>query len=463
MKLSWFGAAGEVTGSCLAIETERAHLLVDAGLFQGNTLAPRRNRMPLPFEGRHLDAVVLTHAHLDHAGRLPLLARRGVKAPIFATGATLEMAEVLLQDAARIQESDLARRNRKHMRRGEPPEDLLYGVDDVEQVLTQKRAMVYGETREVAPGVTLRFHDAGHILGSASAVLSIAEGGATKTLVCSGDIGSPGSPIVLDPDPPQHGDLLILESTYGDREHRSSQATLEEFETLLRRAMSERKKVLIPAFAVGRTQRLLHHLAEAVEAGRVSEMPVYLDSPLAQRATAVYRRHPELLDADAPRALDARKLRAILPRIHFVEDVAASCALNAISGPCVIIAGAGMCNGGRILHHLKHNLWRADCSVLIVGWQASGTLGAELATGARSVRVLGETIAVRAEVHTLGGFSAHAGQSELIAWATPMIRSGAQVVLAHGEHAARLALAHRLHEAFGVKAVCPRLFDQLEF
>lgn len=462
MKLTWLGAAGEVTGSCTWIETERASVLVDAGMFQGSVLAPRKNRMPLPFDGRRLDAVVLTHAHLDHAGRLPLLARRGLDAPVVATRATLEMAAVLLADAARIQEGDLERRNRRRARRGEAAEEALYTLADVEKAIALGSALPYRRSREIAPGVHLELFDAGHILGSATALLEIEERGTRKTLVFSGDIGSPGSPIVRDPDPPQRADLVVLESTYGDRDHRSRDATIEELEAALRRAVTERRKILIPAFAVGRTQRLFYHLAEAVRAGRVPELPIFLDSPLALQATELYRRHAELLDADAPASLGARALRLDLPRLRFVQDAAESRALNALEGPCVIVAGAGMCNGGRIVHHLKHNLWREDCTVLLIGWQAEDTLGAELARGARRVRVLGESIVVRAEIRTLGGFSAHAGQSELVAWVRPLLESGARAVLAHGERDAREALADLLRARFGVEAFRPALFDVLE-
>lgn len=456
MRLSFFGAAGEVTGSCYLLETSRARVLVDFGLHQGGVRAETRNRRFPPVEPDRLDAVVLTHAHIDHSGRLPLLAREGYAGPIYATPATRDLCEIMLRDAAHIQVGDAAQRARRRARcgRGCPPP--LYTVEDAERALALFRDAPFDTPTEVAEGVTARLYDAGHILGAASVELTVRDRGTQRVLVFSGDLGPKGAPLMRDPKPPPHADVLILESTYGDRDHRSLEATLDEFVGVVRRALTSDGKTLIPSFAVGRTQQLIYHFGRLRASGRLDHPAVYVDSPMAVSATELYRRHRDLFDDDARRIIDAGDSPLNFPDLHLTRSVEESRALNDLRG-VVIVAASGMCTGGRILHHLRHNLWRPETTVLIVGYQAEGSLGRRLVDGARRVRVLGEPVVVKAGIHTLGGFSAHAGQSELIQWASAVRRDGARprTFLTHGEDRARRPLAARLAADFDLRCELP--------
>lgn len=459
MQITLFGAAGEVTGSSYLVTTARARVLIDCGLFQGSDDDERRNHLPRDLPIDELDAVVLTHAHLDHSGRLPLLARQGYRGPIYATPATIEVAALLLDDAARLQQSDAAQANRRRQRAGRAPLAPLFDGEDVAAVLALLRPLPYDEPAVIAPDVTLRLVEAGHILGSASANLSVAEAGSERRLVFSGDIGPRGAPILNDPAQITAADLVVLESTYGDRDHRPLAETLAEFAALVRKAVHHRSKLIIPAFAVGRTQDILYHLAALFREGIAPALPIYLDSPLAIAATELYRRHPVLADTESRQVRGTGGLWHGLETLHTCATAAESRALNDRAGPCIILAGSGMCTGGRVLHHLKHTLWRPEGLVVIVGYQAAGTLGRLLVEGARRVRIFDEEIVVRAQIHTLGGFSAHAGQTELLAWLAPMTAGHPQVVLSHGEEHARSALARRIAEDFALIAELPLLND----
>jgi metallo-beta-lactamase family protein len=470
MKLSFYGAAGEVTGSCTLLEVGRSKVLIDCGMHQGDRLADTRNRRELPFRVQDLTAVVLTHAHIDHSGRLPLLAKQGLKAPIYATPATCKLATILLEDSASLQEIDAQRDNLRNARRGLPPVEPLYTPRHVPPVLALLRDLPYGRSHEIAPGVTLRMSDAGHILGSASIELGVTEpDGSKKLIVLSADIGPRGMPLLRDPQPPvtegKRPDLVVLESTYGDRDHRPLEATVEEFAGLLREAMWDKCKVLVPAFAVGRTQTLLYHLRALSESGRCPKFPVYVDSPMAVKATQLFQHFRRELDEESIRLLsqgeDPMGLRDVTP----VATGRDSQALNDQHGAMVIIAASGMCNGGRIMHHLKHNLYKRDVRVIIAGYQAQGTLGRRLVDGADEVRIMGEPVVVRAKVHTMGGFSAHAGQSELMGWAKTYAPAttgpsgttkAPQFILTHGEDKPREALAHKLRTELGVHTHCPQ-------
>ncbi|MEN9934830.1 MAG: hypothetical protein RLZZ387_1409 [Chloroflexota bacterium] len=459
MDITLFGAAGEVTGSAYYVETERARVLVDFGIFQGGRADEQRNRVPDGLDVGALDAVVLTHAHLDHSGRLPLLARAGYRQPIYATPGTIDIVGLLLRDSARIQQDDAARENRRRERAGLAPLPPPYTEEDVERLLGLLEPLPYDAPLEVAPGVAVRAREAGHVLGSASLELGAEEGRRRTAVVFSGDIGPRSVPILRDPEPPARADLVFLESTYGDRDHRPLAETVAEFEKLVLEAVLNRGKILVPSFAVGRAQQLLYHLAELFERGAVPPFPVYLDSPMGIAATEIYLRHPELADDD-PGAFESRRaLRRALETLSFTASAAESRELNDMDGPCMIIAGSGMANAGRIVHHLRHNLWRREAVVLIVGYQAEGTLGRQLAEGARQVSIFGDRIAVRAKVRTLGGFSAHAGQSELLEWVRPMAEGGARVALTHGEARGRLPLAELIARRYGVEPELPELGD----
>jgi len=448
------GAAGEVTGSGYLVETGSARVLVDFGLFQGGADAEGRNRVIAPVDARALDAIVLTHAHVDHCGRLPLLMAQGCRAPVFATPATLELAETMMLDSARIAEEDTARANRKLRRAGRRERTPLYTQEDVALVLHRGRELEYGAWCEIAPGVMLRLFDAGHILGSSSAELRIERPEAEPlALVFSGDLGGRDQPILEDSQTPPRADMVFLESTYGDRKRLPRADALATLYRLLRRAVAEQKRIIVPAFAVGRTQALLFELAHAFREGLVPEFDVYLDSPLAARASAIYARHAELFDEEARRIGRASQV----PRsLRVVETAGESRRLNASDEFCMIVAASGMCEGGRVVHHLRHNLWRENVMVLLPGYMAPGTLGRRLADGAREVEIFGEAVAVRAEVHRVEGFSAHADQDGLLDWLGPLANPALRVVLTHGEEAAREALAARIMERYGLSAERPR-------
>ncbi|MBL9136367.1 MAG: MBL fold metallo-hydrolase [Verrucomicrobiales bacterium] len=463
MKIEIHGAAGgEVTGSAYVIRTPNSTVLVDIGMFQGGPDAEARNQLPASLDPSRLDAVVLTHAHLDHTGRLPLLFKHGFRGPVYSTPATVDLAEIILKDSAKLQEQDAVRTNRKRERAGQPPVEPLYRPEHIEPLRVCAREMPLHASTEVAPGIRVRGFEAGHLLGSASLEFTIETSGRRVVVVFSGDLGPTTMPIIREFEPMTRADVVFLESTYGDREHRPYGETVEEFTEIVRTVTAKNGKILVPTFAIGRAQQILYHLAILVREGKVRRFPVYLDSPMAIEASKVYARHPELFD-DEMRALVGGGVRPLDPS-YFRASVTAedSKKLNELEGPCLILAGAGMCNGGRILHHLKQNLWKSDTHVLIVGFQGRGSLGRRLIEGEKLVTIHGEPIAVRAQIHTLGGFSAHAGQSELLQWFSTLAPSKPRVVLTHGEDKPRTALAGQLLSRFGLEARCPGIGEEIE-
>lgn len=463
MQITLLGAAGEVTGSGYLVETRSARVLVDCGMFQGSRKDVSRNPELGPVEPLRLDAVVLTHAHLDHCGRLPLLLTRGFRGRIHATPATVDFAQLVLNDAARIQESDRAKENRRRQRRGQRPIAPLYRQEDVDALQDVWSELPYEQNREIAPGISIRLFDSGHILGSASVEMTIRDRGAAapRVIVFSGDIGPKNSPILRDPILPLHADVVFEESTYGDRDHRSLSDTVDEFHQILTSAIQHRSKVLIPTFAIGRSQQILYHIAELVRSRNVPEFPVYLDSPMAIKATRLYLKHQGLFDEDAQALMKHGQIQDDLKLLRFTEKAEESKALNESWDMAVILAGSGMCDGGRILHHLRHNLWRRNVSVLIVGYQSEGSLGRQLVSGKKEVRIFGEKILVRAQVHTLGGFSAHAGQTELLDWAGAVAADRPRMLLTHGEPDARQALAELMLKRHGIAAEQPQAFEPI--
>lgn len=455
MKITLYGAAGDVTGSAYHVQTDQANILVDCGLYQGAKMADEKNRLPRSLSAGRLDAVVLTHGHLDHVGRLPILAKQGFRGPVVTTQATVEMAGLVLHDSAKVQAHDLVRENRKRERAGKDPLEPLYAPADVDAILDRFRPVAYDRPTGIAAGIQARFVEAGHMLGSASIVLSVEEGGRRRLVVFSGDIGPWGAPLLRDPAPPTEADFVLMESTYGDRNHRSLDETVREFEDIIRQALPRKGKILVPTFAIGRTQQILYHLALAFRRRTLPKFPVYLDSPMAVEASKIYLNHQELMDEETKALQQVSSLREDLDSLKATATPEDSQALNSVPGPCLIMAGSGMCNGGRILHHLKYNLWRPETSVMIVGFQAAGTLGRLLVDRAETVRIFGETIAVRAGVHTLGGFSAHAGQSDLLRWFGAMAGSKPRVAVCHGEDKARTTLAGLLRQQYGVETMLP--------
>jgi len=455
MKITVAGAAGgEVTGSAYHVQTKHASVLVDCGLFQGGKKSESLNRPPTGSRQK-LDAVLITHGHLDHAGRLPLLAKRGHAAPVFATQATIEMTELILRDAARIQAGDAERRNRKRQRAGEPPQEPLYSVQDAENVIRRLRSVPYGQARSVAPGVQATWAEAGHMLGSASIQLIVEEDGEQKRVVFSGDLGPRGALILRDFEPFRQADIVFLESTYGDHDHRPFGETVEELVSIVTDTVEKHGRILVPTFAVGRAQLLTSLLAWMFRKRIVRPFPIFLDSPMAIEATKIYTRHRELFDDQMTKFIAERPLRADLKTMTLSSTAEDSKKINDHSGPCLIMAGAGMCNAGRILHHLRQNLWKPDTHVLMVGYQGHGSLGRRLVEGEKLVSIHGERVAVKAQVHTLGGFSAHAGQTDLLKWLSSIVPSKPRVVLTHGEDEPRSALAKKIQQRFGLPSKLP--------
>ncbi len=465
--LTFQGAVGEVTGSRYLLEVDGDkgphRLLLECGLHQGGPDADRLNARPFGALAMQLEAVVLSHAHLDHSGLLPKLVREGYRGPIHCTRGTRDLLEILLQDAAFVMAKDLEWENKWRHKAGKPTVEPLYEAVDVEQTLALCESHPYGRPIELPGAITLVFREAGHILGSAIVELTIPSGGQQKRLVFSGDLGNPGSVLMKDPEKLFDADLVLMESTYGDRDHRPLEETLEEFARVLEEAHADGGNVLIPAFAVGRSQEILYHLGVLYHQGRLRQQMVFLDSPMAIRVTELYRRARKSLNPDDLKVLNVAASGdpdRYLPVLRLTRTVEESMAINRIHGGAIIIAGAGMCEGGRIVHHFRYNLERPSTRLVIVGFQAAGTRGRQIVDGAERIRVLGKELAVKARVHTLGGFSAHAGQAQLIGWAGAF-RHRPRFYLVHGEPEAQQALQRALAES-GIQAEIPAYDESIE-
>jgi metallo-beta-lactamase family protein len=463
MKITVLGAGGgEVTGSCYLVQTREANVLVDLGLFQGAQKTENQNQLPKKGAFKNLDAVVVTHAHLDHTGRLPLLTRAGYHGPIYATPATIEIADLILRDSAHLQMADAERHNRRRKRMGEPPLEPLYVQQDVDRLGPLFRPLTYDQQSMLAPGIAVRVVEAGHMFGSVSIEMTVEEGDKKQVVIFSGDLGPRGAPLHRDPVPFTHADIVFMESTYGDRDHRSLKETAVETCEVVKRAIEEGGKILVPVFAVGRTQLLLYLLAGAFQRGTLSPFPIYIDSPMAIEATMIYGKHPELFDDEALAMRESGELQENLATVQFCPTAEDSRALNDIKGTCLIMAGSGMCTGGRILHHFRHNLARPGTAVLIVGYQGQGSLGRMLVDGKKTVTIFGEKIPVRASVHTFGGLSGHAGQSDLLRWLESLAGSRPRVFLTHGEDRARKPLGKIIEERYQLQVDYPGLKETIE-
>lgn len=460
IRLTFHGAAGgQVTGSMHLLEAAGARILLDAGLFQGRRAETHELNANLPVDPRRLDAVILSHAHIDHAGRLPLLVSRGFHGPIYATPATRDLSAVMLPDAAHIQEKDVEYLRRRG--KAGPASEPLYTLADAIAVQDLMLGVPLRRVQHVRKHLAFEYTEAGHILGSASVDLRISEG-TPHRLVFSGDIGRPGLPIIRNPDPPSGPvDTLIIESTYGNRTHESVSGAEEHLGNLVRSVAGRGGKVLIPSFAVGRTQELVYSLHQLFRAGKIPGVPIYVDSPLAVDATSVFRLHPELFDRDE--AMIARTTALFdFPLLRYVRDVEDSKRLNTQPGPAVIIAASGMAESGRILHHLINNIGDHRNVVLFVGFQAEYTLGRRIQEGARSVKILGDEYPVRAQVETIGGYSAHADRDELRAWVRKVEGPIGRAFVVHGEAEARQAMAQLLREEGVRKVEVPNLGESFD-
>lgn len=463
--LTFYGAVDGVTGSCYLLKTSQATVLLECGLFQGHG-EREENLKPLPFDAKQIDAVVLSHAHLDHSGRLPLLTLAGLNCSIYMTAPTVDLIEVLLKDAAFLQERDAEWENKRRKRSGKELVEPLYRADDIEEVLDASKGLRYHQRRNIAEGIDICFLDAGHILGSAIVEVYINEGGEQKKLVFSGDLGNSFAALLEDPEAEESADLLVMESTYGDRDHRSMEDTLVEFEEVLTEASENGGNILIPSFAVGRTQEIIFRLGELYQKGLLRHQAIYLDSPMAIAVTEIYHRYQNVFNEEDCKILKCenhkRSLHHLLPNLRYSVSTEESMALNRIDKGVIIIAGSGMCNGGRIRHHLRHNIWRKQSHVIFVGFQAMGTPGRALVDGADTYHFSGENIPVKAKIHTLGGFSAHASQTQLLGWLDNFTGEKPRLLLVHGEEEAKLTLKSKA-EARGWHAHIPVLGESVNF
>ena len=464
-KLTFYGATEGVTGSAYLIETETATILLECGLVQGRREEEKANEEPFPFNIKKLDAVVLSHAHLDHSGRLPKLVADGFNGPIYMTDPTSDLLEILLKDAAFLELRDVEWENKRRRRAGKEEIEPLYIMKDVESALDLRVGLPYSSRQQVADDIHICYREAGHILGSAIVELFVTENGKEQKLVFTGDLGNSDAALLRDPEIVETADVLLMESTYGDRDHRSMDETLEEFESIIAQASENGGNVLIPSFAVGRTQEIIFRLGELYQEGKLRHQAVYLDSPMAIATTEVYHRYQDVFNQE-DRALfhqaKSSSLHTFLPVLRYSRSTEESMAINRISEGAIIIAGSGMCNGGRIRHHFKHNLWQKKSHVIIVGYQAIGTPGRALVDGTKFFRMGGDEIAVNATIHTLGGFSAHASQSQLLDWIKNFKKPNPRLYLIHGEPEAKNALKNCLSQS-GWSAEIPHHGESITF
>jgi metallo-beta-lactamase family protein len=445
IEIEFFGATGEVTGSCHLLTVGKHKILLDCGLIQGRAKDEERNRESFPFDPASIDAVVLSHAHIDHSGRLPLLVKSGFNGSIYTHRACRDLCRIMLKDSAFINEKDVQWENRKRARKGLDLIEAMYTVDDAKIAMKQFKGLVYQQKKRILPKVTLCLNDAGHILGSSIVELWLEDEGQQRKLVFSGDLGRSGMPILEDPAMISDADLVIMESTYGDRLHRTWDETQQEISEVLSIATKGSGNVLIPAFSVGRTQEILYLFAKYYKQWGLDRWQIFLDSPLAIEATRIFMNNSDLFDADMQALLQKNSQKSILPNLHISRTTNQSMALNRVHSGAIIIAGSGMCSGGRIKQHLKHNIWRSDCHVIISGFQARGTLGRKLVDGAKHITLWGESMQVAASIHTVGGLSAHADQTGLKNW-YGNFKNRPRVVLVHGEPQAQERLSDVLQK-----------------
>jgi metallo-beta-lactamase family protein len=461
MQVTFWGATRTVTGSCFLLEQGSSRFLVDCGMFQGVKDIEKRNLLISKFRPQALQYIFLTHAHMDHSGLIPKVVKEGFRGKIICTRVTYELCRIMLRDSAHIQEMEAEWQNRKNIRSGQKPVEPLYTIKDAERSLNFFQPVDPGECLMISPDLEICFHNAGHILGASILDIRFQERGLKSRVVFSGDIGRKEALIVPDPDIIEEADFLFVESTYGDRQHKSLEESKTELLAAILEGIKNQEKIIIPAFAIERTQELLYILHEFRKNGQYPSIPIFLDSPLAISATEIFKKFPEYFDEELTRLLDQGETPLASSDLKYSRTAEESMAINQYKGPAIIIAASGMCNAGRIKHHLKHNLWRSGAQIVITGFQAQGTLGRSIVEGAKKVKIFQEEVVVRAKVHTINGFSAHADQKELMSWIGNFKNPHLTVFVIHGEESTSLAFAQALRESFPFQVNVPHWQETL--
>ncbi|OHD69120.1 MAG: hypothetical protein A2W19_05890 [Spirochaetes bacterium RBG_16_49_21] len=462
MKIQFLGGARTVTGSSFLVSDVDFAVMVDCGMFQGTNEIRERNYIQANYALVKIDALLLTHAHIDHSGLIPRLVKNGFYGNIYATKATVDLCSVMLPDSAHIQEMDTRFINRKNLKLGRDPVSPLYTIGDASECLKNFVPVAYNEIVQIHPRIEVRFRDAGHILGSSFIEMWVDEGYGKTKIVFSGDIGPRDQAIIRDPETVEEADVLLIESTYGDRIHKTKEDTYREFRDIILESYNKKGNIIIPAFAVERTQEIIYTLGKLLKSGDIPDIPVYIDSPLAISATEIFRKNKECFDRETTDTILAGNSPLDFPHLHYTRTTEESKWLNTEARGAIIISASGMCTAGRIKHHLKYNLYRPESSVIFVGYQAEGTLGRRLIDGARQVRVYGEDVAVKARVYTLGGFSGHADRDGLFAWVKNITNKNLRTFVVHGEEKSALSFAEMLKSKLGLDPQVPEggeIFD----
>jgi metallo-beta-lactamase family protein len=462
MKIRFMGAARTVTGSCHILETGGHRFAIDCGMHQGNAEIDKRNWDVEIYDPRRIEFILMTHAHMDHSGLLPRLVRSGFRGRVYMTPPTVDLLRIMLLDSAHIQEMEAQWKSRKRLRYGGDDITPLYTQKDAEEAFLLFSAVTYGEAFSPFPGLAVTFRDAGHILGAAMVELAVTEEEKTSRIVFSGDLGRPAQLLIQDPTQIGEADFLFLESTYGNRNHKDEKDSLDELAEAIAYSHARGEKVIIPAFAVERTQEMIYSLHLLAKDGRLPpDMPVFVDSPLAIQATEIFRKYRDYFDSETKQMLAGGEDPLALPQLRYTLTTQESMAINTVRGPAVVISASGMADAGRIKHHLRHNLWREGASVVFVGFQAQGTTGRKIIDGAKKVRIFNEEVAVKAKIFTINGFSAHAGQSQLLEWLGHFKTKGLQVFLIHGEYTAQQELAGLIRSRFGFPVSIPEYLEEV--
>lgn len=463
MKITYYGASGLVTGSSFLLETSDLRLLIDCGMFQGSKAVKELNYNDFPFQPASLDAVILTHAHIDHSGLIPKLVNKGYSGSIYATQETVKLCSIMLPDSGYIQQMEVERKNRKRRRANDLVLEPIYTAQDAVNALKSFVPVKYATTVNLSESVSFQLVNAGHILGSAQVIISIKEEYETKKIVFSGDLGTMRQPFIRDPRMIQEADLIIMETTYGNRLHIDKDNRLELLAEIINNAHAKGGNIIIPAFAVERTQDLLYYLKELLKDNKIPDYPIYIDSPLAVAATKIFRDNSENFDDETLELIKEGNNPLTMENLKFSETTEDSIELNKLSGGAIIISASGMADAGRIKHHLKHNLWRSNATVIFVGYQAEGTLGRRLIEGCKDVTIHGEKIAVQATIEMLPGFSAHADQTELFNWVKTTAKDSAKIILVHGEQESLETFASKITQELGYETLIPVLGESMEF